>query len=77
MFEVAYTDTERGSRPMQHLRSVFRQLWNDETGQDMVEYVLILVFLALTVAVALLSYQGSLSDVFRNTSETVQTQNTF
>lgn len=62
---------------MQHLGAIIRQLRDDESGQDMVEYVLILVFLALTVAVALLSYQGSLSDVFTNTSETIQSENPF
>lgn len=62
---------------MQHLSAITRKLWDDEAGQDMVEYVMIIVFLALAVTVALLAMQGSMSDVFTNASETVQTQNTF
>jgi Flp pilus assembly pilin Flp len=62
---------------MQHLSFAFRQLWDDESGQDMVEYVMIIVFLALAVTVGLLAMRGSMSDAFRNASETVQTQDTF
>lgn len=62
---------------MHHLSAITRQLWDDESGQDMIEYVMIIVFLALAVTVGLLAMQGSMSDVFRETSETVQTQSTF
>lgn len=62
---------------MQRLIAITRELWDDESGQDMVEYVMIIVFLALAVTVALLAMQGSMSDVFTNTSETVQSETPF
>lgn len=55
--------------------SVIRQFATDESGQDLVEYALIVVFIALAITVAMLSFRGSIAGVFEDTSETVQGQN--
>ena len=55
--------------------TAIRRLRRDESGQDLVEYALIVVFIALALTVAMLSFRGTLSGVFEKTSETVQTQN--
>lgn len=49
-------------------------LWNDQSGQDLVEYVLIIVFIALGVAAALLALRGSIESVFTRTANTFNGQ---
>lgn len=50
-------------------RGVLRAIWKDDSGQDLVEYVLILVLISLAVAGAMVVWQESLSSVFNNTAE--------
>lgn len=60
---------------MGKLRQSARYFWSDETGQDLVEYVLLIVLFALAMAVFLLSIQGSLSSVFEDTAEKIDSEN--
>jgi len=56
---------------MAHLMTA---LWDDQAGQDLVEYVLIIVLIALGVAVALISLRGAITGAFNNASSTLNTQ---
>jgi Flp pilus assembly pilin Flp len=51
-------------------------LWKDQSGQDLVEYVLIIVLIALGVAVALTAFKGAITNAFNNASTTLNTQAT-
>jgi Flp pilus assembly pilin Flp len=51
-----------------------RALWDDARGQDLVEYVLIIVFIALGVAAALIALRGSIVGVFNRTASTFSGQ---
>ncbi len=45
---------------------MFRQLWNEEEGQDLVEYALLVVLVALGAVVAMHSLASAISDAFAN-----------
>ena len=48
--------------------STFKNLWKDESGQDMVEYTLLLGFVALVAAGFLINVGGSVSTIWGVTS---------
>lgn len=56
---------------MTHL---LKALWDDQSGQDLVEYVLIIVLIALGVAVALTLFQGAIRKSFNNAASTLNAQ---
>lgn len=56
------------------MKAVAGALWNDDQGQDLVEYVLIIVFIALGVAAALIALRGSIENVFTQASNTFNGQ---
>lgn len=41
-----------------------KRLWNDEEGQGMVEYALIIALIAIVLVVALQSLEGGIAGVF-------------
>lgn len=43
---------------------LFKRLWNDEEGQGMVEYGLIIALIAIVVMVALSAMAGGLTGIF-------------
>lgn len=47
---------------------MLRKLWRDESGQDMVEYTLLLGFVALVAAAIIINVSGSISTVWSITS---------
>ncbi len=49
-------------------------LWSDQSGQDLVEYVLIIVLIALGVAVALTAFKGAITKAFNNAASTLNSQ---
>ena len=50
---------------------MMREFWNDETGQDLVEYALLLVFLALA-AISILPILGqSVNNTFSQASSSL------
>jgi pilus assembly protein Flp/PilA len=50
---------------MKRLRFAFASLLEDETGQDLVEYALVVALIALGSVAALKSLTNSISDVFQ------------
>ncbi len=41
-------------------------LWNDESGQDLAEYVLLLVLIAVVVATAIIAFRGAIVNGFNS-----------
>jgi Flp pilus assembly pilin Flp len=47
---------------------MLKNFLRDEQGQDLIEYTLLLAFVALTAAALLVSIQGSVSSIWTNAS---------
>ncbi|MGQ9918050.1 MAG: Flp family type IVb pilin [Bryobacteraceae bacterium] len=47
---------------------LLKRFWNEEEGQDLVEYALLLGFISLAVIAALTTMQGALNTVYQNTA---------
>jgi Flp pilus assembly pilin Flp len=45
-----------------------RNLWNDEQGQDLIEYTLLLAFVALASAALFIGAGGSVKSIWSNTN---------
>ena len=52
-----------------------RTFWNDEQGQDLVEYSLLMAFVALASAVLFLSAGGSISGIWSATNSQLTAAN--
>ncbi len=50
------------------MKNLFRRLWREEEGQDLVEYALLVVLVALGAVVAMQSLASAISDAFSNAS---------
>ncbi len=48
------------------MQSLLRRLWEEEEGQDLVEYALLVVLIALGAIVAMKGLSAAISDVFSN-----------
>lgn len=48
------------------MKDLFLRMWREEEGQDLTEYALLLVLIALAVAVALPPFATALIAVFTN-----------
>ena len=48
------------------MRNVLRRLWREEKGQDLVEYALVVVLIALGAVVAMRGLASAISDAFSN-----------
>ena len=46
------------------MQNFLTKLWNDESGQDLVEYGLLLAFISLAVVGLLLAFRESLITIF-------------
>lgn len=53
---------------------LFAKLWNDESGQDLTEYVLLIVLISLAATAALTALGGAVSTGFSNAASEVQNQ---
>jgi Flp pilus assembly pilin Flp len=51
--------------------SVLKALWREEDGQDLVEYSLLLAFIALAAVTVLTSTSGSLNKLWNTISSTL------
>lgn len=49
-------------------------LWSDQSGQDLVEYVLIILVIALGVFAALTALKGGLSSAFNKAANDLNSQ---
>jgi Flp pilus assembly pilin Flp len=56
--------------------SVLKALWREEDGQDMVEYALLLAFIALAAVTILSSTSGSLNKLWNAVSTTLSSSAT-
>ena len=50
------------------MRNIFAKLWNDEEGQDLVEYGLLVVLISLFAVAAMQGLANGISDAFSNAS---------
>jgi Flp pilus assembly pilin Flp len=48
------------------MQNLLKRLWHDEQGQDLVEYALLLVLIALAAAATIQTLGKSISNVFSN-----------
>jgi pilus assembly protein Flp/PilA len=48
------------------MKSILRRLWNDEEGQDLVEYALLVVLISLAAVAAMSNLASGISDAFSN-----------
>jgi pilus assembly protein Flp/PilA len=47
---------------------LLKKFWNEEEGQDLVEYALLLGFISLAVVAALTGMRNALNSVYSNTA---------
>jgi pilus assembly protein Flp/PilA len=55
------------------MEKMLRNLWRDEEGQDLTEYGLLLVLVALAAIATMQSLASALSNVFSNASSSLST----
>ena len=55
------------------MRKLSRRLWQDEEGQDLTEYGLVLVLIALAAITTMKKLASALSSVFSNASSSLNT----
>jgi Flp pilus assembly pilin Flp len=48
--------------------TILRNLWNDEQGQDLIEYTLLMAFVALASAALFMGAGGSISNIWKVTN---------
>jgi len=53
-----------------------RNLWNDEQGQDLIEYTLLMAFVALASAALFLGAGGSIKGIWTVTNSQLSAANT-
>lgn len=58
------------------MSTFFDTLWSDESGQDLVEYVLILVLIAIAAIVAMSTLGGEINQTFKKASDVLGDYNT-
>lgn len=51
---------------------LLQTLWSDESGQDLVEYVILLLIVATTVGIAIVAFQGEVSGLFDSATNEIQ-----
>ena len=54
-----------------------RNLWNDEQGQDLIEYTLLMAFVALASAALFIGAGGSIKGIWTATATQLTNANTF
>lgn len=56
------------------MQKFFAKLWNDESGQDLTEYVLLIVLISLAATAALTALGEAVSTGFSNAASEVTNQ---
>jgi pilus assembly protein Flp/PilA len=46
------------------MKDLMTTFWSDESGQDMAEYALLLVLIAVVVTVAVIAFRGAITNAF-------------
>ncbi|HKZ53120.1 MAG TPA: hypothetical protein VJ085_07555 [Candidatus Acidoferrales bacterium] len=55
------------------MKNLMLRLWREEEGQDLTEYALLLVLIALAVAAVLPAFAAALMNVFNNATANLTT----
>ena len=55
------------------MKQLIRRLWTDESGQDLVEYALLLVLITLVVIVAMRILGPAIANFFNDVSDNLNT----
>jgi len=55
--------------------TLWRKLWNDEQGQDLIEYTLLMAFVALASAALFLGAGGSIKGIWATTNNQLSSAN--
>ncbi len=55
------------------MTELLRRLWHDESGQDLTEYALLLVLIALSAIVGMNALAQAVSNVYGNTASNLST----
>jgi len=55
------------------MRNALRRLWQEETGQDLTEYGLLLVLIALTAIATMGTLGSAINNVFSNAAGSMST----
>jgi Flp pilus assembly pilin Flp len=81
--EVAKTQKPRPERPTDKQASqentqmtLLRNLWNDEQGQDLIEYTLLMAFVALASAALFIGAGGSIKGIWTTSNSQLEAANT-
>ena len=53
------------------MRNMIRHLWQDEAGQDLTEYALLMVLIALVAITTMKTLGSAVSNVFSNAAATL------
>lgn len=57
------------------MKSLFINLWNDESGQDLIEYTLLMAFVALASAALFIGAGGSIQGIWSVTNSQLAAAN--
>jgi Flp pilus assembly pilin Flp len=55
------------------MTTLLRNLWNDDQGQDLIEYTLLMAFVALASAALFISSGKSISSIWSTTNSSLST----
>ncbi len=58
------------------MRDLLKRLWQEEAGQDLTEYALLIVLIALVAVVAMKSFGSAVSNTFLNAAANLTTSTT-
>ena len=56
------------------MRKFFRELWDNESGQDATEYVLLVVLIALAITAGMTVLATGINGAYTNATNTLNTQ---
>jgi len=56
------------------MRKFFRELWDNESGQDATEYVLLVVLIALAITAGMTVLATGINGAYSNATNTLNTQ---
>jgi len=55
------------------MRALLKRLWKEQEGQDLTEYALLLVLIALAAITAMNTLAGAISNIFANAAANLTT----
>jgi Flp pilus assembly pilin Flp len=61
---------------MLNITNLLRKFWNEEHGQDLIEYTLLMAFVALASAALFIGAGGSVQGIWSTTNSQLTTANT-